>query len=137
MEDALDRESFEPYPENEIMSDSISSVRGKGILSPIAPGSISLVDPYHSWPEVGHPVEVIVTRPINASKTCSASIMNEKNDFVTGKVIGKKTGTAKPNHYTYKLNYWEGLEECKELTMICVWGNAVDREVSCSIKITR
>ena len=137
MEDTLDRDNAEPYSEDEVMADNIQSVRGKGILSAVSPGAISFVNPAHTWPRIDEPVEVIVTRPINASKSCSATIINDNKQTITTKMIGKKGGRAKSNHYTYKINYWEGIENCKEITMICTWGNAVDREVTSNITLKR
>lgn len=137
MEDTLIRGEDDPYPVEEVMSTNESSVRGKGLLSEVKEGAISLVDPYHSWPELGNPVEVIVTRPINASKTCSVSIINEKNKAVTGKAITRKTGRANPDHFVYKINHWDGIEKSEKLTIICIWGNAVNREISSSLTLTK
>ena len=67
----------------------------------------------------------------------SASIINEKNRAVTGKAIIRKTGRANPDHFVYKINHWDGIEKSEKLTIICVWGNAVDREISSSLTLTK
>ena len=135
MEDTLIRGEVDPYPEEEVMSTSEHSIRGKGILSEVVEGGISLVDPHNNWPKPGIPVEVMVTRPINASKSCTANIINEKNKAVTGKALVRKTGRANPDNFIYKINHWDGIEKCKQLTFICIWGNAVDREISSSLTL--
>ena len=139
MLDALDRDAIEPYSEEEVMSESIPSERGKGLFSSISKGDITLVDPEHHWPEPGKPVEVRVTRPINAKRTCIANVYNEKHESLSQVTIGNKRGTADRYNgtYIYKVHHSQVLDKCKELIIICTWGNSINKEVSCDLKLVR
>ena len=141
MLDALDRAIHyeEPYSEKEVMSESEPSKRGKGLFSPISKGLISFVDPDHTWPSPEKPVEVRVTRPINAKRTCTANVYNEHHESLSQVTIGNKRGSAnrRDDTYIYKIQYSNALDNCEELRIICNWGNAINKEVSCDLKLTR
>ncbi len=139
MLDALDRDAYEPYSEHEVMSTEIPSERGKGLFSSILPGEIRLVDPDHRWPMPGNPVGVIVTRPINAKRNCTANVYDENHVSLSQQTIGNKTGTAKlsDDTYIYKIKYSESLSKSNELTIVCSWGNSINKEVSSSLTLKR
>ncbi|MDC0155800.1 hypothetical protein OAJ13_01910 [Euryarchaeota archaeon] len=138
MLDALERDTDVPFDEEEVMSDSISSERGKGLFSEVLPGEICLVDPEHNWPIPGRPVEIKVSRPINAVRICTANVYNENHQNLTRVTIGNKKGSAnkETDTHIYKIAYSQKLNKCKKLLIICEWDNAMDR-VSSTLELIR
>jgi hypothetical protein len=131
MLDALDRDAGEPFDEEEIMSDSqnLCSQRGRGLFSEVLPGGINFVDSEHTWPTPDKPVEVRVTRPINAGRVCKANVYNDSFQNLTRVTIGNKSGSAnkETDSYIYKISYSQKLEKCKALRIICDWDNAMGK----------
>jgi len=137
MKDALERGEEDPYPVSEVMSEDISSERGKGLLSPVEKGGIDFTQPVYKWPHPNEPLEVVVTRPINARRACEGQLYDLDLNSLNQKAGFKVKSYGKPDSTTFTIHHWNGIDQYPELTFVCTWGTTVDRRVSSRITLVR
>ena len=126
MFDAMSRGEVEAYSLSEVMSSTVKSIAGKGIVAELEKGDIRFADPTHKWPKPNQPVEIIVTRPINATRGCTGYLYDTEQNRMEHKAGCKVKGFAKPNNnYSYFIHHWDQIIQHEKLVFTCTWRNAV------------
>ena len=133
LKDAADRGEKKPHPIAEVMSEGISSERGKGILSPVEEGKIEFEDPRFKWPKSNDEIRIIVTRPINARRGCKIHLMDSNLKQLNQKANLKVVHSANPDQFTFEVKWWDGIDDYDELTVRSSWGNSIDKVVSSTL----
>jgi hypothetical protein len=137
LRDATGRGEVDAHPISDVMSTETSSVRGKGILSPVSEGEVSFVDDRYKWPHPSEPVRLVANRPINARRGCRVHLMDYNLKQINQKADLKVEHTAKPDDVMIEVEHWDGIEDYDELTLRCTWGNSVDKNVSSTITLEK
>ena len=89
-------------------------------------GEIKFADPSHKWPKPNQPVEIIVTRPINATRGCTGYLYDTEQNRMEHKAGCKVIGFAKQNNqYSYFIHHWDQIIQYEKLVFTCTWRNAV------------
>jgi len=136
--DAASRGEKDPYPIAEVMSEKISSERGKGILSPVKEGKIEFVDPKFKWPQEGEdPIKIIATRPINARRSCKIHMVDSKIKQQNQKANLKVVHYANPDQLIFEVGWWNGIDDYDELTVRSTWETSVDKFVSSTLTLRK
>jgi hypothetical protein len=126
MFDAMSRGEVEAYTILEVMSSTHKSIAGKGIVAELEKGEIKFADPSHKWPKPNQPVEIIVSRPINATRSCTGYLYDTEQNRMEHKAGCKVTGFAKQNNqYSYFIHHWDQIIQYEKLVFTCTWRNAI------------
>jgi hypothetical protein len=107
----------------EVMTDSIKSERGKGLLA--KPQDVVIENSStQAWPSsVGNPVILVSERPVNAMKVATWTILDDKDNNITEEVA-KLVTKCITNRTVQKISYSPILNEVKELYVRVEWQNA-------------
>jgi DGQHR domain-containing protein len=122
MYDAL--KTKESHRLKEVMSSSIKSIPGKGILAPPDKPKLSI---NHEWPTKSKPVTFYSERPINARRKPEWIIMDNYEETYNILKI-KSNGEA-------ELSYFEGIEKIRFFKVTVQWGNAASSNATNTLKI--
>jgi hypothetical protein len=137
MMDTLQRGEEDPHPVSEVMNATISSERGKGILSPISSGAIDFSHPAYTWPHPNDPLSIVAERPINARRGCKVHLVDSKFKELNQKAGLRVTHSAKPDSLTIEIEHWDGIEDYDELFCRVTWGTTIDKSVSSLLKLRK
>jgi len=139
-DDAVSRGEEDAYDVEEVMSDDIPSIRGKGILSGPDKGDVWFEDEDHKWPTEDRPTVTIYSRrPYNAYYICESILMDDDGNRLNEGASLRKTVAADIDYrmckFVIKAGSWSTDIDKAKLTI--VWGNAVKKEVSTTITLSR
>ena len=144
MKDALGRGIKEPYSKEEIVSETLPSERGKGMLSEVVAEKPVASPEDFLWPTPEEPVTIIATRPINARKNCEGRLWKNNNEDLVNTTLyrGRVRSTAEEGGYkdrqaVFTIHWWPGIEELDELKFHAQWGNQLNKGVNSTITLKR
>ena len=119
IEDAV--RNGEQFGLEDVMSDSIKSKAGKGILAP--PGKTGLsIRGETQWPSKGNPVTMVASRPTNSLLTSYWGVVDSDGNGRTEDA----TSLAKPNREeaTFVIKYAKWMEDVDSMDVSVSWRNA-------------
>jgi len=127
-----------PYDLQDVMSENIQSVAGKGLLSAIKKADVVLAPGSPAWPTIDNPVKLISNRPINAHTRNVTTLMN--SDFESLNEAAKLKGskhTIRDDKITFNLEYGDWCGSNDKVTVTVIWGNRKQRDVSSTLELTK
>lgn len=127
-----------PYDLQDVMSENIQSVAGKGLLSAIKKADVVLAPGSPAWPTIDNPVKLISNRPINAHTRNVTTLMN--SDFESLNEAAKLKGskhTIRDDKITFNLEYGDWCNSNDKVTVTVIWGNRKQRDVSSTLELTK
>lgn len=136
--DALSRGEKEAYDSEEVMSEEIPSVQGKGILSMPKKGDIWFEDENHTLPTKDKPVRILSRRPFNAYEIAEGHLADEEGERLneSAKLRPSSSANSETRIAVFTVSYGDGWTENGNKTKLTVtWGNAVRKEVSSVIEL--
>ena len=125
MSDALACRESHKY--KSVMSSSIKSIPGKGIMAGPLKSEINVIG---KWPSPGKPIKFSSKRPINARRKPEWIIEDENGQVKSNKVL-----TIKSNNECL-IYYDTWLDKINSFKLSVVWSNASSDQGTSSVKIT-
>ena len=111
----------EVHPHDKVMSETISSVIGQGILAPPGNSELEVVSPNH-WPIRTKPVEIIASQPNNTLPTSSWTIIDSNKVNRTGEYA---TQVAKNGSVLLTIKHEDWMNNVSNMTLRVDWHNLI------------
>ena len=109
------------HPYEKVMSETISSQVGQGILSPPGNSKLEVVSANH-WPVRNKPVELLATQPENTLPTSSWTIIDSNKVNRTGEYA---TQVAKNGSVLLEIKHEDWMNNVSNMTLRVDWHNLI------------
>ena len=120
------------FGQEEVMSKTVKSKPGRGILAPVGKGNITMAGS-REWPYKGRPIELIAHQPSHALPTSTWTVIDSNdNDYTEHSDVVARNGTA-----TMILRWSPWMDKIKQIHVSVTWRNTISPAAVSKITLQR